>query len=80
MIYKVTLKLYLPEYEGGPWIDGPVQYMDSQTLEKFSQEHSYFKVETARPTDLPFVLSPFEGVREGMKKILKEKADERYGR
>lgn len=52
-IYKVTLKLYLPEYEGGPWIDGPVQYMGAETLQKFSQEHSYFKVETANIEDLP---------------------------
>lgn len=55
MIYKVTLKLYAPEYEGGPWVDGPVQYMDSTTLEEFSKEHSYFKVETANPKELPEV-------------------------
>lgn len=55
MIYKVTLRLYLPEYEGGPWIDGPVQYMDGKTLKKFSEEHSYFKVETAQAKELPWM-------------------------
>lgn len=61
-MFKVTLKVN----PNGEWIDGPVVLLNTgRELEEFSQQHEYFKVETASDEDVYLhsqrVPSAFEG-------------------
>lgn len=41
MIYRVTRLMLI----NGRWIDGPVEFMNDEELDKFMLEHTHYKVE-----------------------------------